>query len=749
MSETASNTEAHGTGPEQALVPATPRQPRPVPARGPAKHAAGDVDYRGLLRAFCRRWLVALSLGVVLGGAGFAAVYCFLPPQRATASSQLFFPQVTQRMAFDLGERTADLERAMQTQMTLAKSRRVLTEALADSEVAKLAILQEEDDPLEWLEQNVKVASVGSSEIMEISLASARHSEDLVPLVAKVTMVFCGLVDENLRKDRRYSRDQLKVIANSYEKTIRDTRRILREAQQQVGSTGDNKSLAQLQQLRQLECVEAQQELTHLRSQLRTLRLQIEAIVEAMKKGAAPEAVINAAQVEGQVEKDPLMLQYEMQKREIERAIEDILQRAVMGEKEPSLIRERNRLAQVREAARKRRKQLESLVTERLRDDGRRDAPYQLEACKQRLAYMTKLEALLVDEVKRLGDDSRSLVRNSQDLIEFQRIVDDKEEQLKSINKRIAALDVELESPRRVQPIQDAMLRVPRDKVRRLAFSGGTTLALLLLACAGVTLVEYRSRRLDSTAEVVDELGMTVIGTVPVYRPASPRSGESSAYWERRLVDSVDGARTMLLHIARREGLKVVMIASAQPAEGKTSLSGQLAASLARAGRRTLLIDADLRKPALHELFSVADAPGLSEVLRDTDPLTGVIQATPVPNLFLMAAGRSDESVLQILASEATAGILQALRQDYDFILVDSSPVLPVPDGLMIAQHVDGVLFSVMQRVSRLPSVKAACQRLAMVGARILGAVVSASRDDPAYGYRYHYPSTPSERRSS
>jgi capsular exopolysaccharide synthesis family protein len=728
----------------QALVP-TPSRPVPRPggtvvsAARAARPAAG-LDVRGLLRAFARRWVLAVTLGLLLGGAGAAAVWFFLPPPTATASALLHVQALPSKLAFDLGERPGDFQN---TQVTLAKSRLVLNAALSSPKLASLPLLREEPDSVEWLEQNLKVAFVGSPEIMQVSLASAGHAEDLPVVVDVVADSYLEQVVDREKAEHRRSLAQLREIARLYEDKIKGIRSGLRALQEKVGSTGDKNMLALRQETAQLEYQQAAAELVRLRSELRALRLQ----VQSQERGGLPAAEVTVAQVEAQVEKDPLMQEYERQKQGIEAALEEVRQRAVLGDKEPSLAPHRARLDQVREASQKRRKQIEAFVAEHLRELSKADAKSRQAAQKQRLEYLGRLEELLAKDAERLRNEASQVVRGAIDLIDLQREVDEKEELLRTINKRASALSVELEAPSRVRKIQEAVLRRPRDQVRRLAFTGGTALALMLTSVLGVSLLEYRTRRLGATTEVVDELGMTVLGTLPVYRPGRGGSRDGQGYWERRLVDSVDAARTLLLHIARTAGVKTVMIASAHPGEGKTSLSGQLAASLARAGRRTLLIDADLRKPTVHELFGLALAPGLSEVLRCEAPMSAVIQPTPVPNLFLLAAGHSDESVLRVLATEGPSGTFAGLRQDYDFILVDSSPILPVPDGLMIAQQTDGVLFSVMQRVSRLPSVRAACQRLTMVGARILGAVVSASRDDGAYGYyQYYVPTATRER---
>jgi capsular exopolysaccharide synthesis family protein len=182
----------------------------------------------------------------------------------------------------------------------------------------------------------------------------------------------------------------------------------------------------------------------------------------------------------------------------------------------------------------------------------------------------------------------------------------------------------------------------------------------------------------------------------------------------------------------------MVMVTSAQSGEGKTSLATHLAASLAQIGRRTLLVDADLRHPIAHEVFGLAPAPGLCEVLRGDVRPEEVIQPTPVDGLAMIPAGRWDSWATRALAQEATAALLREWRNQYDFVIVDTSPVLPVVDPLLIGQHVDGALISVMRDVSRMPNVYAAYQRLAAGGVRVLGAVVNGVRNE-LYGSAYSY----------
>jgi len=172
--------------------------------------------------------------------------------------------------------------------------------------------------------------------------------------------------------------------------------------------------------------------------------------------------------------------------------------------------------------------------------------------------------------------------------------------------------------------------------------------------------------------------------------------------------------------------LRVVMVTSAVESEGKTSLASNLAMSLARAGRKTLLIDCDLRRPAAHQLFEQPLQPGFSEVVLHEVELPDAVRVTTAdPNLFLLTAGLWDRNVLQELAKSGMTSIFEKLRDEFDFIIVDSHPVLAATDSLLLGQHVDAVLVSLMRDVSQMHNVHSACQQLSALGIRVFGAVVS------------------------
>jgi capsular exopolysaccharide synthesis family protein len=266
-----------------------------------------------------------------------------------------------------------------------------------------------------------------------------------------------------------------------------------------------------------------------------------------------------------------------------------------------------------------------------------------------------------------------------------------------------------------------------------LAGAGGVSMFGLVLF--GVAFLESRTRRISMTDEVSRGLGISVVGALPAVPararvPATAQTTAKDQALQAQLQEAVDGVRTMLLHAARSEELRVIMVTSACGGEGKTSVATQLAASLARAWRKTLLIDGDLRSPAAHKLMEVPCEPGLSEVLRGEVTADDAIRPTPVSRLSILPAGHWDNPAIQALAQDNVATLFEQLKSQYDFIIVDSSPVLPVADTLLLGQHMDGVLFSILRDVSRAPEVYAAQQRLAPLGIRTLGAVVIAMSND-------------------
>ncbi len=305
---------------------------------------------------------------------------------------------------------------------------------------------------------------------------------------------------------------------------------------------------------------------------------------------------------------------------------------------------------------------------------------------------------------------------------------------MSDVARTIQKMVAEVVNPR-VSLLQAATLPKNKDYSRQSKLAGAGGFGMFFVVLFGVAMLEFRSRKISGADELSHGLGLNIVGSLPPMPPQARKATGTAvtpakALWESQLTEAIDGIRTMLMHASRAENLRVIMITSACGGEGKTSLATQLAASLARAWRKTLLIDADLRKPAAHKVFGLPQEPGFSELLRNEIAVNDAVKPTALSRLWLMPAGHFDTHAIQALAQDNVRTLFEQLKQQYDFIIVDSCPVLPVADSLLLGQHVDGVIFSVLRDVSRVPAVYAAQQKVANLAIRSLGAVMIGAKSE-------------------
>ena len=184
------------------------------------------------------------------------------------------------------------------------------------------------------------------------------------------------------------------------------------------------------------------------------------------------------------------------------------------------------------------------------------------------------------------------------------------------------------------------------------------------------------------------------------------------------------------------------MVTSPQPADGKSTTASNLAISMAHSGRKVLLIDADLRRPAQHKIHGLPRSPGLTEVLNDQMPFHKAVQQTAVENLHLLAAGAEVSYPAELLATDRLGALVRELRQAYDLVLVDTSPLLAVTDPSVIAVVMDAVLLVVRAAVTRRLDAERSQDLLKALETPVLGLVINginAGQGGYGYGYGYGY----------
>jgi capsular exopolysaccharide synthesis family protein len=190
----------------------------------------------------------------------------------------------------------------------------------------------------------------------------------------------------------------------------------------------------------------------------------------------------------------------------------------------------------------------------------------------------------------------------------------------------------------------------------------------------------------------------------------------------------------------------VLTVTSASPGEGKTTVTSNLAIALAHLQQKVLLIDADLRKPRMHTVFGVEQRNGLSELLMArrslaTEPLDGSIRQTYVENLFLLPSGLGDQdsTATHLLYSQHMDELLRRVKQEFDMVLIDSPPMLQIPDARILGRLSDAVILVVRAAKTTRDTALAARQMFDEDGTRLLGAVLNHWDPKATFDGRYSY----------
>jgi capsular exopolysaccharide synthesis family protein len=182
-----------------------------------------------------------------------------------------------------------------------------------------------------------------------------------------------------------------------------------------------------------------------------------------------------------------------------------------------------------------------------------------------------------------------------------------------------------------------------------------------------------------------------------------------------------------------------MLITSAISREGKTVTSVNIAVMLAQLGGKTVLVDADLRRARCHRVLSIENHLGLTEVLTGSRELQTVLRKTEIEHLDFVSSGAVPPNPTELLGSHKIADTLRQLEQDYEYVVIDSSPVLPVSDSLLLAKLVDGVVIVANAAATPRQQVRIACVRIEYARGRLLGIVLNRIKlHSPDYHPYYH-----------
>ena len=718
--------------PRSAMRPAGPSRhldadwvaaPTYVDSRQP-----GGPDVTSYLHALRRRWLVAFTLGTLCAMAVAATVWFLYLPEY-TAEYYLKVSETEQRLLADTDSPITKFDTYKRTQQQMMKNQRVLNAALRD--LGDLSILRSQEDDAWWVRKELNVDFPGDAEVMRVSL-KGKNEDEVRQVVTAVVDSYQALVVDAEAAARMNRRQALDDARTSAERELTKKRVELEELERSFGAT-ENDTLPFKQQNKIRELFEYHRELRDLQLQYMLAGGEIDGASpedvkeEDVKEGDVKEGDVKEGDVkegdvkEGDVKEgdikeediavdpyelymaersDPLTLALLRRSMELEAEVDQ-----VSGTASPEVAakyqeRRQAELVSVGEQLEKRREDLRSELQQGKKalaefEKRKRDVKIQVLAM-----HMDKLEEV----IKGLEGEVEGLKGPTIDILMLRNEVEVLDRTVGTITNEVEKLKVESASGGRVESISEkAVSRCTNWHIRTaLAILAGT--AGLFLPILAIVFWDTRGQRVNSPVEISEEIGLDVIGELPVipHRAVRHMVGSSPRYhhWQAMLTESVDGIAARVLRQAESDPVRVIMVTSAVGGEGKTTVATQLAMSLARTGRRTVLVDFDLRQPSLDGVFGIPMQPGVGELLKHEIELRAAVHDGQSEKLSVITAGVWNRGSVEVLANGSTSTLFEELRADYDFVIVDCSPILPVVDTRFISQHVDGVVLSVLRDIA-------------------------------------------------
>ena len=266
----------------------------------------------------------------------------------------------------------------------------------------------------------------------------------------------------------------------------------------------------------------------------------------------------------------------------------------------------------------------------------------------------------------------------------------------------------------------------------------------LLLGAAMALLFENLDTSLRSEEELKSVSGLDVLAVIPIYEGDS--KGE-----EMSVISSTDptsypaeayrSLRTAVQFLAIDRPIRVVQVTSPRPSDGKTTTAANFAVAVARAGKRVVLVDCDLRSPKVHRCFGLSNEHGFTSLLLGEGTFEGIGQRIPgEPNLLVVPSGPIPPDPSELLSGKRAQALLASMADVADLVVIDSPPVLAVSDPLVLSAVADGVILVASVGNSDRNQIAKAVSQLRQVDSPLIGAVLNRFRGDSStYGYGYGY----------
>ena len=718
---------------------------------GPVQAGPSLIELLALILRF--KWTL-LAVFVLVAAPAIAAIWIQVVPEYQ-AKAEVQVRPIIPYLVF----RTEDsgmiplYSSFLNTQVSIMRSLVVLQRVLDQQEVQETQWYKEPPKPLvqrllgnppappiERLRDDLSVRPRKETEIIDVTFMdpSAKDAKIILDAILDEYVQYIG-EKSDATKDELYSKlvDQYKSLDNE----IKGQEVISAELSRSLG-TGTPQELISGKRVR-LDSTQAR--LNEMRQSIAVLGWKQKKLEDLIKQTITDDS----NDVPGRTEKQPKYYE-DAEWRNLDIAVRTHrhnIENSLLSPNHPDAIRAAKDMKFTEELLRQREAQLNEQWRDRpkneagvpitVTDDSGPDYKEELRTLEYQLVQTKYEEQLLLAELKEQQAESQELFDNAQLLDKENNALQHKRELFNTVRQRLDQKNMERNVPGSIEVLTRASVSSKPYNDRRIVLTAAALFLGLGMGGGVAFLRASRNQAIYAPKDMPHPMQVPFLGYIPVTRTRRSSDDEVSP----AMIESIRFVRTALLSRLDGQGSTTVLVTSADAGTGKTTFTLMLGKSLAQAGKKVLVIDADFQKMALTKRFNLSNKSGFIESMFCRSIDKRHIFPTETSGLSIVPAGKQgdDGAVFEEIANGAFETCIGQLREQYKIILLDSSPILTLADATILSNQVDGTIMVERELVSRRANVISALARLGSAGGRLLGTVFIGSSSHEKYGYHYHY----------
>ena len=700
-----------------------------------------DLDIGKYLQTVKRYWLIVISVFLLCVGLSVYGTK-YLKPTYAASGKLLFKVDRTSSLA-GIGEGLGELKALLADQTPLSTQIEIISSnRLLNQVIEQLNLVDDEGkliDP-QTIRNSLEVKIIGGTDIVSLSYESPDPLEaaNIVNTLMEVYMqTNVNMNQDEAREAREFISQQLPPVQ---EEVFR--------AEQALRSFKEKNQVLDLEEefrTAVLEQAELNRKITVLESELSG----VNALAESLQTQAGFD--LEEAIAINTLSQSPVLIGILTELENVESEL--VNERKRFRDKNPRIIALKQKRDSLNAALQEQVEQAlgsQAVVPEGLLQVPQGQKNNQLERFIaneiQRVELTRQLDSLYASR-RNYEQRSQNLPQLEQEQQELQRKVQVAQVTYETLLKNLEEVQVaENKSTNNARVIEEAIVPEEGSTAKTQLIALGIMLGLVG-ATTSVLILAMGDQNIRTVEEAKKTFGYTLLGIIPMFknkRFSDYFQGERASQ-QIPVVEASDSfiseiyrmLQANLKFLSSDKRIKTIVVTSSVPKEGKSTVSANLAATLAQLGYRVMLIDADMRQPSQHHLWGLTNAVGLSDILVGQAELSSVIRQG-IERLDIIPSGVTPPNPLALLDSKRMTSLIRNFSEDYDFVIIDTPPLILAADALTLSQMASGVLLVARPRVLDRASANSAKEMLERSGQRVLGLVVNAISKNESAQYFYH-----------